>query len=114
MQNKSKSWTDVQLIISSVSVALTLGFWSLFSSTAKLKSGVTDSTDFGSQLPTTVAQTSSDLLLPGQILLLGGAQGTATPSALSAQTQQLTKPKSTGGTSTKKSGGVTSTSSSHP
>ena len=34
MQNKPspKSWADVQLVITSISVALTLGFWNLFAS----------------------------------------------------------------------------------
>ncbi len=40
MANKTKNWTDVELIISSISVALTLGFWGLFASRQKVGADV--------------------------------------------------------------------------
>ncbi len=114
MQNKSKSWSDIQLIISSISVALTLGFWGLFSSNQKNIAGVTDETNFPNQpAPTASVTTNNDILLPGQVLLLNGGSlaqqsATSTPQTTQAPTVQR---KQGGG---KSGGSVTTTSSSHP
>ena len=40
MQNKSKSRSDVQWVISSISLAATLGLWGLFASADKKGAGV--------------------------------------------------------------------------
>jgi hypothetical protein len=64
---KARSWKEAQLIISSVSVALSLGLWSLWSSreptgTKKQEAPPT---------PTEVATaTPEPMLAPGQILIL--------------------------------------------
>jgi len=71
MPNKSKSWTDVQLIISSFSIALTLGFWGLFASRDKSGTGVTGEVIIPTQ-PDSVASSPSPALLPGQKLLFSG------------------------------------------
>jgi hypothetical protein len=84
MHNKTKSWTDVQLIISSFSIALTLGFWGLFASQDKSGSGVTGEIAVPTQ-PDPVISTAPPVLLPGQKLLFGGTS----PQSLS---QLQTKP----------------------
>jgi len=71
MNNKSKGWTDVQLIISSFSIALTLGFWGLFASQEKSGTGVTGEVSLPTQ-PDPLVSSSSPALLPGQKLLFGG------------------------------------------
>jgi len=70
MNNKSKGWTDVQLIISSFSIAITLGFWGLFASNEKSGTGVTGQVALPTQPDPPVS--SSPALLPGQKLLFGG------------------------------------------
>ena len=70
MQNKTKSWTDIQLIFSSISVAFTLGLWSLFASHEKTGAKVVGEFTVPSQ-PEVVSSAPPDLQ-PGQVLLLGG------------------------------------------
>jgi hypothetical protein len=84
MQNKSKSSNDVQLIISSISIALTLGFWGLFASHEKSGTGVTGQVALPTQ-PDPIVSSSSPALLPGQKLLFGGAN----PQSLSQQQSQV-------------------------
>jgi hypothetical protein len=69
MQAKKRSWTDVQLIISSISVALTLGFWSLMASREK---GVASVIGEASLPETTIdlLEEQQQILLPGQVLYL--------------------------------------------
>ncbi|MBI1794929.1 MAG: hypothetical protein HYR70_12185 [Chloroflexi bacterium] len=100
MQNKtsSKNWTDIQLIISSIAIALTLGLWSLFASPAKKNSGVSGQVVVPPQPDTTtVAQPQ---LAPGQKILFGGT---------APQPQVIVKTTRKGG-----GGAVTTTSSSRP
>ncbi len=70
MQNRSKSWADIQMIISSIAVAATMGFWSLFSSNQKLTAGATGTADLSQPDPNS-ATANNDMLLPGQVMLLG-------------------------------------------
>jgi hypothetical protein len=116
MQNKSKSWADIQMIISSISIAVTLGFWSLFSSSQKVKSGVSADANFPSQPdPSTISQ--NDMLVPGQVMLLNGsnlAQQSATPTSQVTQAPAVQRKHKGGGGSGGGSGSVTNTSSSHP
>jgi hypothetical protein len=122
MQNKSKSWNDIQLVISSISVALTLGLWSYFSSSQKMVAGVTADVNFPNQpdptaagAATNPAVSNNDILLPGQVLLLNGANLAQPSPATATQTTQSptvqTKKNKGGGNS---GGSVTKTSSSHP
>jgi len=66
---KVRSWKDVQLIISSISVAVTLGLWSLWASREKTAAAV----EAEAALPS-VADTpaTGPMLLPGQTLYLAG------------------------------------------
>jgi hypothetical protein len=72
MQNKSKSRTDVQWVISSISLAATVGLWGLFASTEKKIAGVTSEATIPSQ-PDPILASAVPTLLPGQRLLLAGA-----------------------------------------
>ncbi len=67
---KARNWKDVQLIISSVSVALSLGLWSWWASREKTESLPTET-----PLPPTeaVTETPVPMLLPGQVLYLSNA-----------------------------------------
>jgi hypothetical protein len=94
MHNKPRNWTDVKLIISSFSIAITLGVWGLFASHEKSGSGVSGVAAVGSQQPdmlvsTNNTTTSPGLLLPGQKLLFG----TNLQSATQLQSQLLTQPQ---------------------
>jgi len=117
MHNKSKNLTDVQLIISSISVVLTIGFWGLFASREKSGVGVTGEVVVPTQ-PDTLVSSASPGLLPGQKLLFSGIS----PQSLS-QLQTLTpeKPqqiviiaKKNGGGGGGGGGTHASTGSSHP
>jgi hypothetical protein len=107
MQNKSsKGWADVQLIIGSISIALTLGFWGLFASREKAVSGVSASVALPSQPDPVVA--APPALLPGQKLLFAGTAGT-TPQVPPVVTNAKRRRGGGGG-----GGAVTTTSSSRP
>ena len=89
MNNKSKNWTDVQLIISSISVALTIGFWGFFASREKFGAGVTSEVTIPTQ-PDAFVSTAPAGLLPGQKLIFSGIS----PQTLSQlQTQTAAKPQ---------------------
>lgn len=113
MQNKSRTRTDVQWIISSVSLAVTLGLWGLLSSGQKKVAGVAGEVQVApppDQVVVTATQTQT--LLPGQVLLFGGT------SPQPAQTIVKTVTTNSGG-STKRhggggGGGAASTGSSRP
>ena len=64
---KPRNWKDVQLIISSISLALTLGLWGLWSSREKQVSGVQDEALIPSRPQEAVPE---PMLLPGQTLFL--------------------------------------------
>ena len=75
MQNKSvpKSWTDIQMIISSIAIAITLGLWSLFSGPQKKNASVTGEMIVPPQTSTVnTTVVTQPQLVPGQKLLLGG------------------------------------------
>ena len=92
MQNKSKNFTDVQLIVSSISIAVTLGLWSLFASHEKTGAGVSGDVLMPSQ-PDALASNTTTIypttLLPGQKLILGSTL------PASQQAQQSQQPAST-------------------
>jgi uncharacterized membrane protein YgcG len=74
MRNKTKDWTDVQLIISSVALALSLGFWGLFAS--REKSGTSPASPAGQPLQPDSSASAVTLLVPGQKIYFGaGASG---------------------------------------
>ncbi len=83
MQNKGKNWTDIQMIISSISMAVTLGLWSLFAAPGKTGTGVPGQADVSSAIPTSTPTSSvPSQLLPGQKYIFAGA--TKTQSTYSA------------------------------
>jgi hypothetical protein len=88
------------MIISSVSIALTLGFWGLLASREKVKAGTTAEIPIPPQPEVVIS--APPALLPGQKILFGGT---------APQPQQQTVV-----TRTKRGGGgaVTTTSSSRP
>jgi hypothetical protein len=83
MQNKSRNWTDVQLIISSISIAVSLGFWGVMASKEKVAASV----EGEALLPTGSGGLASmtDVLVPGQTILLGA------PAPAPPVTQQKSK-----------------------
>ncbi len=94
MAGKSRNWTDVQLIISSISVAVTLGFWGLLASREKAIASVSDQTSL--LAPTDASASSPTSLLPGQTIFLAGAN-VSTPAAVAAQTQPTRRGAGRGG-----------------
>ena len=107
MQNKPKSRTDVQWVISSLSLAVTLGLWGLFASHEKKVAGVDAQVAVPPQ-PTeqTVIVSQPPQLLPGQKLLFGGTA--PQPSTVIVRT------RSRGGGGGGGGGGSAHTGSSHP
>ncbi len=91
MHNKPRNWTDVKLILSSFSIAITLGVWGLFASHEKSGTGVAGEAAISPQSDTLVPA-SSPALLPGQILLFGG---TNLPAVSQLQTQVQAQPTQT-------------------
>ncbi len=109
MQNKPRSRTDVQWVISSVSLAVTLGLWGLFVGHEKRGAGVAAQVAFAPQTDQViVTQTQPQLLAPGQVLLFGG---TAPQTQQTVITQTVTQGRSRHGGG---GGGSVSTGSSHP
>ncbi len=113
MQNKPRSRTDVQWVISSVSLAVTLGLWGLFVGREKQGAGVAGQVAFTS--PQTdqvvVTQAQPQLLAPGQVLLFGG---TAPQAQQTTVTQTITTSRTRRGGGGGGGGPVTTTHSSHP
>ena len=123
MPNKSRNWTDVKLIISSFSIAITLGIWGIFASHEKTGAGVTGEVALPSQPDPLVSDPPSPGLLHGQVLLFGGAnlQQPAQPQAqVQAQPTQIIIVRKkhggngNGGGGGGGGGGATSSGSSHP
>ncbi len=110
MQNKSRNWTDVQLIISSISIALTLGFWSVLASRDKVIAGAAgdatlpDATD-------TPAVTQS-MLVPGQKFILTSASSAQAPAATNPLQPRRAKDRGSGGTGSGGGGGSVATTKS--
>jgi hypothetical protein len=119
MRNKpsSKSWNEIEMLISAIAIALTLGLWNLFASPKKSDvASVEASTDTPQPTSTVIAITPapSPMLLPGQVLLLGG-------TAPQPITQNVFQPSPTPTALIQSSNGgnkggkpVTKTHSSHP
>jgi len=80
MQNKGRRWTDIQLIISSISIAIAVGFWGFFASREKLLKAVR--AEAALPMEPEVASTPVPMLLPGQVLYLGAA-APQTPAPIS-------------------------------
>lgn len=95
MPNKYRNWTDAELIISSISIALTLGFWGLFASRQKVGADVLGQVSLVSSSggPPPVAATSLPAtLVPGQAVFFGAT----TPQPLSPVASQP-QPRHRGG-----------------
>ena len=82
MQSKTRNWTDVQLIISSISIALTLGFWGLIASREEAVAVAESEALLPVVSPSPVP--TVDSLVPGQILYLS----TAAPASPAPVTDQ--------------------------
>ncbi len=109
MQNKPRGRTDVQWVISSVSLAVTLGLWGLFVGHEKRGAGVAAQVAFTAPPDQViVTQTQPQLLAPGQVLLFGG---TAPQAQQTVTTQTITQTRTHRGGG---GGAVTSTGSSRP
>ena len=101
---KARSWKDAQLIISSISLALTLGLWGMWSSREKHVGGVQDEAVIPFR-PQTAAPEPT--LLPGQTLyLMAPAPQSTSPVAEQQQPKRRNRDKGGGG------GGNASTGSS--
>ena len=124
MQNKpashkpaSKSWHEIEVLLSAIAIALTLGLWNVFASSSKSAAASTDSATNPPPPPDTptvisVAPTPSFSLLPGQVLLLGGVLPTMAAGLPTPGITTSTNPNPAGG-----GGGGTKppkTHSSHP
>lgn len=103
MRNKPRNWTDVQLIISSISIAFTLGFWSLLASRGKAVVGVAGDASMPTQ-PDGAVPSGVASLVPGQVILLGGAS-TQTPAPLVVQSRPARRREGSGGGSGGAGGG---------
>ena len=110
MQNKSKKFTDVQLIISSISIALTLGFWSLFASREKTGASVIGEVQMPNQPDALAVTTASTTLLPGQKIIFSGTVPQQQPQPTTAPTSTSRRGRGGGGGG---GGGHASTGSSH-
>ncbi len=112
--NKPRTHTDVQWIISSLSLAATLGLWGLFASQEKQGAGVSGQVTFQDpptqQQVVVTQQAQPPMLQPGQVLLLGGNVPQPTQSPVTT-TITTTSSRGGGGGGGKPSG---KTHSSHP
>jgi len=117
MPNKSKNWTDVQLIISSFSIAITIGLWGLFASQEKTGAGVAGEVVVPTQ-PEPLVSSPSPALLPGQKLLFTGTNlqplSQVQPQIQVQPTPIVIVRKKHGGGGGGGGGGGASTGSSHP
>ena len=83
-RRKARNWRDVELIVSSISVAVTLGLWSLWASREKSAPPA----EVGTLEPSEPTITPTEpLILPGQVIYLGGATPQA-PAPVANQTNQ--------------------------
>jgi hypothetical protein len=91
---KPRNWKDVQLIISSISLALTLGLWGMWSSREKHVAGVQDEGFIPSRPQAAVPP--EPMLLPGQTLFLM-TPAPETTATVSNQEQPRRRNKDKGG-----------------
>jgi hypothetical protein len=70
-RSKPRNGKDVQLIVSSISVAISLGLWSMWASREESKPAVTETPPPPTEVLATA--TPAPMLLPGQILYLSTA-----------------------------------------
>ena len=91
---KSRNWKDAQLIISSISLALTLGLWGLWSSREKHISGVHDEAVIPFRPQTAVPEPT---LLPGQTLYLMAPAPQSTSTVADQQPKRRNRDKDKGG-----------------
>lgn len=114
MPNKTKNWTDVELIMSSISIAFTLGFWGLFASKQKTGADVlgqvslVDAAGSGTAISATAMPST---LLPGQTIFFAAA--TPQPSTV-VSSQPQPRRRGGGGGGGGGGGSVAKTGSSHP
>lgn len=113
----SKSWNEIEMLISAIAIALTLGLWNLLASPKKTdNSYVNASTDTPQPTSTVVsiAPAPSPFLLPGQVLLLDGTvpQSVTQSVGQPSPTPTASVPPSSGGSKGGKP--ITKTHSSHP
>ncbi len=109
MPNKTRNWTDVELIISSVSIALTLGFWGLFASKQNAQAGIQSQASLVPDPSAQSAQPTAGIpsaLAPGQVVFFGASTPMA-PTPLAVQPQPRHRGGGGGG------GTVASSGSSH-
>ncbi len=110
MQNKARARSDVQWIISSLSLAITVGLWGVLASGAKRVAAVIGQANLPPAAPTDqVVLNQSQMLLPGQKLLFGGT------APQPSQPVITTRPRHQGGGGGGGGGSpAASTGSSHP
>jgi hypothetical protein len=98
MPNKTRNWTDVELIVSSISIAVTLGFWSMFSSREKVGVGVDGQVSLTATNNTASSTAASAGVipapLPGQPVYFSATGPQAAPPAV---VQQKPRRRSGGG-----------------
>jgi hypothetical protein len=94
---KPRSWKDIQLIVSSISMAVTLGLWGLLASREKGVAAVGGEVGLP-PIPPTPTLEAEPMLLPGQTLYLmtPPAQTTA-PAADQERRERREKEKKGGG-----------------
>jgi cytochrome oxidase assembly protein ShyY1 len=90
---KSKNWNDVQMVIAAIAIALSLGFWNMFSAPAKQDlANQVDPAETPEPSPTPQVVPT---LLPHVKIYLGGASPQV--QQVSAPAKQAKKAKSGGG-----------------
>src|SRR5512146_2431453 len=99
MQNKVRSRTDVQWVVSSVSLAVTMGLWGLFASQEKKGAGVAAEAVIAPPPQEQVLVPQPQMLAPGQVLLFGGTapQPQVQQQVIVTQSQGRTKRGGGGG-----------------
>ncbi len=95
MQNKPRKGSDAPWIISSLSLAITLGLWGVFSSDSKKVAGVSADVTIQPPPDQVVVTQSQSVLLPGQTLLFGGTA--PQPAQTIVTTTTRTRSKGSGG-----------------
>ena len=120
MRNKPgpKSWNEIEMLISAIAIALTLGLWNLLASPKK-SDNTSAATSTDTPQPTSIAVTITPvplpMLLPGQVLLLGGTVPQSVTQIVGQPSPMPTAPvQASSGGGNKSGKPVTKTHSSHP